>query len=45
VLADARFREELIRRGLARSRMFRWETAVRQLLMVYAEAAGAGKTG
>ena len=45
VLSDAGFREELIRRGLARSRMFRWEAAIGQLLTVYALAADAGKTG
>lgn len=37
MLTDAALRDEHIRRGLARSRSFRWRTAARQLLDLYGE--------
>ena len=39
VLGDSRLRQELLRKGFERSKAFRWETAARETLQVYTEAA------
>jgi glycosyltransferase involved in cell wall biosynthesis len=42
-LLDETLRAELIRRGRAQAAKFSWESAARQVLEIYHEAAGIGE--
>ena len=44
VLTDARLREDLRRKGVARARQFSWETSVRRVRDIYREVAGVPPT-